>query len=338
MRVNIIGGGPAASAFALSFLNNVKKKTELKIFRGNKEFFKPCGEALLGLNLESYYIQPEVVNEIKNFYIYVEDELVAERHYSSAKWFIIDKKRWIEEHMREISKYGGIIVESSVSLYKNDFEGLIVDARGPFSKNNLKKIPIASAIVETKEESLQDSVRFYFDPKNIGFYWIFPRGKTHANIGYGSLYAKNPQHSLLSFIASRLKSSKVVSLRTSLITVEFNGTSEMIWGSNLRIGEASGTVFPLTGEGIRPSYIHGKLVGEISTENVYPREIVKTLKQKTEFKKIYKQLRLQSQLLKLYSRIPLKYRVSVIKKLKNDIDSYLLKDEVRPLNILLNVS
>ncbi|MGB9831598.1 MAG: hypothetical protein ACPLSP_05960, partial [Fervidicoccus fontis] len=125
--IKIVGGGPSGISFAISYLINSRKDEKIKVYDGERNYEKPCGEALLNLNMNIYYVEPEILHEIKDFYIYDGENLIEERHYSSGKWFIIDKRKWIEEHRRYAEKSGIPLSYEKVNPFKekNGSEDLV---------------------------------------------------------------------------------------------------------------------------------------------------------------------------------------------------------------------
>lgn len=321
-RVRVFGAGPAGTSFSIAILSSLNLES-LEIYEGDCPYRKPCGEALLNQDMEIYDIEPPIIEEVKDFYIKMNGMLLAERHYSKALWFIIDKEEWISSLRNEAIRLGGKLKCVRSRIYTE--KGFItVDSRGPFTDNKKRKIPIARAIIEGEVDF--DGVVMDFDPENIGFYWIFPAKRNTLNAGYGSLLSRKPTNPLLEYLKRNIRNLKIKEISTSVITLDYPSPNkkEEIY----KIGEASGTVFPLTGEGIRPSVYHSKEFAKKISEELVPEEAYMASFKEDKMGKIVRQMKLQSMILKTLLRIPPSVRRSAIRLLPSFLDRYLGKGEI----------
>lgn len=121
--------------------------------------------------------------------------------------------------------------------------------------------------------SLDHALIYYNHQYEGGYAWVFPRGSM-ANVGLAldSGQSKNLQALYGDFKRCLIKkdiisSEQPVSKTCGLIPV--TGLNEKVKAGNLLLaGDAAGTTNPLTGAGIAPAVISGKLAGELAAEAV----------------------------------------------------------------------
>ena len=107
-------------------------------------------------------------------------------------------------------------------------------------------------------------MEFYFDSQLIGYYWVFPMGDGVVKVGVGGFATmKELAQRLLRFIKRdpRLSGAPFIR-RLHGAALAVGGIAPRVIGKTVFTGEAVGGVYPLTGEGIRPSYLLGRAVGE----------------------------------------------------------------------------
>ncbi|MGC8752648.1 MAG: hypothetical protein ACP5RO_03810 [Fervidicoccaceae archaeon] len=321
-KVRIFGAGPAGSSFAIEALSLLNIDS-LELYDGECPYKKPCGEALLNQDMKIYDIDPPIIKEVKDFYISIEGNVIAERHYSTPIWFIIDKEEWISLMRREVIRLGGKMKCARLRPFtENGF--LTIDARGPFTEEKKRRIPIARAILEG--EIPYEGVLLDFDPKNVGFYWIFPSKGKKFNAGYGSLLSRKPRDSLLEYLQKIVNKPSVEEISTSIITLEYPSPDNR--GGIFKIGEAAGTVFPLTGEGIRPSVYHSKEFAKKLSEGLSIEEAYLRSFRMGRMGEIERQMRSQSRILSLLSKAPNFMRKFALRLLPSFLDSYIKKGEI----------
>ncbi|MEM0020688.1 MAG: NAD(P)/FAD-dependent oxidoreductase [Fervidicoccaceae archaeon] len=328
-RVRVLGGGPSGATFSIVYLREARSVPEVRVYDGDCPYRKPCGEAILSIGIDKYEVQPPVIEEIRDFYIYVDGKLLVERHYNTPPWFIVDKKLWIELMRNKIEKEGGKFSCARVrpSSLNDD---LIIDARGPFTEERKLRVPISRAIVDGKAP--HEGVIMELDFKNVGFYWIFPSKGGKLNVGYGSIQVKDPANYLLNYIGKKLTSQKIVEISSSIITL--SGPSQTANGKFFKIGEAAGMVFPLSGEGIRPSITHSReFARALALGDTANEAYLESFKAK-DVAQIVRQIKWQRRLLNIFSTIPPRIRRNMISALSLSIDRYIRYDEL-PFSSLL---
>ena len=300
-KIAVIGGGVAGSL--LSYLIKTRTNFDIKLFDIREKYSKPCGDVVP--NIYSPPIPWDVKFRIKRFAFYLDGELISEIEYRSAKWLVIDKWGWINK-MRE--KVGVVHISH---FNKNEFD-YVIDAKGPYDMDR-EVVYTTRALVRTNK--FDDIAMFEFNTKYTGFYWVFPSEEGVLNIGAGFLEYKNSKELVLNYIKDKYKDAQVLDLRGAPISIS------PIKDKRFRIGEARGLVFPLSGEGIRPSAISA----EVAFEALYKGKDFEAYMNES-LKKLYNAINIQSLLLKLYRNSSYSLRKSLLKILfKNDIliDAYL---------------
>jgi len=301
MKVAIRGGGVAGSLLGHLLKNS---NHEVTIFDIKKSYIKPCGDIV-----PNVYRPPmswDVQYEIKRFAFLVDGELIYDVGYRRPKWLVIDKWSWING-MRES-------IQHKVTLNPPDpreFD-LVVDSRGPYPMDR-KVVYTTRAIIKT--ENFNDTAVFEFSSKYTGFYWIFPSKEGEYNVGAGFLEYKNSRELLMDYMNSKIGKFKLIDIRGAPISVERPKEK------GNRIGEARGLVFPLSGEGIRPSAISAEETFQAITKN---KEISSYLDDR--IKTMESRIKIQSILLNAYMRAKPSMRKVMMKTLmRNDvlIDAYL---------------
>jgi digeranylgeranylglycerophospholipid reductase len=187
----------------------------------------------------------------------------------------------------------GVIVDKRVMLEKLAIEhGLEIRYKSPVTPSKLKqlscngKLVMATGVPWYRGETINavqlhlrtdvswgEMFEFYFDSDIIGYYWVFPLDRNKVKVGVGGFRdAKTLRRLLGKFIKNdnRIRDATPISpLEGAKLAV-----GGIILPENpekvVAVGEAIGTVFPLTGEGIRPSMITGFEVGEALAEGKDP--------------------------------------------------------------------
>lgn len=267
----VVGLGPAGSTFVKIYgkAHGVEK---------NRRYFKACGEAV---PVETPLVDTNfVVDRVRRFKFYHWRREVGVVEYRRPRWYILDKKKWVES-MRETS---GDVAQVE--------EEVVVKAGGPYHSAGRKTI-VARAYVEGVKADLETAY-FIFPPDAVGFYWVFPHGE-YFNVGGGFIGVENPVPLVEAFIEKWLGGGKIVDVRGAPLTVEPRVVLQDREG--FRIGEAAGLVFPLTGEGIRPAVLSAMALAEALGGG----DVLATYKRKIE--PIIKQIEFQKRLLALARRL-----------------------------------
>ncbi|BCU68295.1 dehydrogenase [Sulfolobales archaeon HS-7] len=302
MRIGIIGGGVAGS-LAGALLS--EKGYAVTVIDPFQHYIKPCGDVVPNV----YYpkIKWPVKYEVKKFLFKLDGEEIYSVNYRYPKWLVIDKGKWIDS-MRSRSR---LLVASRLENVNEGFD-LILDSRGPYPMD--RKVVYTTRVI-MKVDNFDDTAVFEFNTSLTGFYWIFPDEEGIINVGAGFLEYPNSRELVLSYIKRNFKNYEILDLRGAPISIsEVNN-------KQFRIGEARGLVFPLSGEGIRPSAISA----EIASDAIAKGDDLNIALDKG-LSEIEKRIRIQRILLRIYRNMSINTRRTLVRKLmKNEvlIDAYL---------------
>ncbi|EHP68397.1 MAG: NAD(P)/FAD-dependent oxidoreductase [Metallosphaera yellowstonensis] len=301
LRVAIRGGGVAGSLLGALLRRGGHDVTLYDI---KDHYIKPCGDIVP--NVYSPLIPWEVEYEIKDFAFYLDGERVYDVSYRRTKWLTINKSNWINSMRREVRQVVGMSAPNP-----SDYD-VMIDSRGPYSMDR-EVVYTTRALVRV--DNFTPEAVLEFDTKLTGFYWIFPSSDNIVNIGAGFLEEKNSRELLLSYLKEKYSKYEILDLRGAPISI---GKVRQKEG---RIGEARGLVFPLSGEGIRPSAISAELAFRaIHTGKSLEEELDQGLRL------IERRIWIQSIFLKIYRSSSRSSRKAIMRHfLKNDvlIDAFL---------------
>jgi flavin-dependent dehydrogenase len=299
-KIAVIGGGVSGSYLAYLLSNS---GYDVTLFDIKEKYFKPCGDVVP--NIYKPKFEWKIKYYIKNFAFYLDGERIYDVGYRNPKWIVIDKPGWINS-MRE--KVNQVI---STKADKSKFD-LIIDAKGPYDMDR-QVVYTTRALIETNEFS--DEAILEFNTKFTGFFWIFPDEEGVLNVGAGFIENKNSKDLLLNYIKNKFKDYKILDLRGAPISIG------SVKSKSLRIGEARGLVFPMSGEGIRPSAISAEIAYEAITRGKNFDEYLSY-----NLTKIERRIEIQRRLLDVYMKSSINARKFLLKTfLRNDvlIDAFL---------------
>ncbi|MFP3164475.1 MAG: NAD(P)/FAD-dependent oxidoreductase [Acidianus sp.] len=299
-KIAVIGGGVSGSYLAYLLSNS---GYDVTLFDIKEKYFKPCGDVVP--NIYKPKFEWKIKYYIKNFAFYLDGERIYDVGYRNPKWIVIDKPGWINS-MRE--KVNQVI---STKADKSKFD-LIIDAKGPYDMDR-QVVYTTRALIETNEFS--DEAILEFNTKFTGFFWIFPDEEGVLNVGAGFIENKNSKDLLLNYIKNKFKDYKILDLRGAPISIG------SVKSKSLKIGEARGLVFPMSGEGIRPSAISAEIAYEAITRGKNFDEYLSY-----NLTKIERRIEIQRRLLDVYMKSSINARKFLLKTfLRNDvlIDAFL---------------
>ncbi|MCH1771295.1 MULTISPECIES: NAD(P)/FAD-dependent oxidoreductase [Metallosphaera] len=239
LRVAVIGGGVGGSLIG-SLLHDAGH--DVTLFDIKDKYFKPCGDIVPNVYRPPFPWRVEY--EIKDFAFYLDGERVYDVSYRSPKWLTINKSEWINS-MR--AKLRQVVGNEKPKLDNYD---VVLDSRGPYPMD--REVVYTTRVI-MKVENFNPEAILEFNTRLTGFYWIFPAGEGLLNVGAGFLEDKNSRKLLLEYLRERFTKYEILDIRGAPISIGKVAKKEG------RIGEARGLVFPLSGEGIRPSAISAEI-------------------------------------------------------------------------------
>ena len=252
----VIGAGPAGAMLARLLAD---KGFRVKVYDAAPyPGFKPCGWAV-PLQVEDYVDIPgdAILAEIRGFRVYIDGELAHEK-YGKLQGYIIDKPVFLK-HLIEGIPFKRRAVELTPELRPvkqlEEAKEIVVATGSVTPHRGIKdQIYAVQALVKTSEPQDTTVMELWFDRNLVGYYWVFPRSRYTVDIGVGG-YGKPKEfrRKLAEFIKKRVKGIVEISpIRGAAINV--SGANPSFLTRDIPVvGEAAGFVYPLTGEGIRPS-------------------------------------------------------------------------------------
>lgn len=185
------------------------------------------------------------------------------------------------------------------------------------------------AILEGKYSLDPSQINIYFRPYK-GYGWIFPLGENRFNIGCGTFEEANKNYNLNKIYSQFINEPQIKKhFNINECQVIWNGSFPLpalgvkescLSGENIMIvGDAAGFVSPISGEGIHPSIVSGKIAAETA---------VKALKKGEISKKVLKQ----------YNRHPNIKKIIRNFKLKRSLVEFFYEDKGKNLNTMLKLA
>ncbi|EZQ11136.1 MULTISPECIES: NAD(P)/FAD-dependent oxidoreductase [Acidianus] len=272
MRIAVIGAGPAGISLGY-FLKGTKN--EVTIYEGLDTLGKkPCAWGVLK-GIENYVTIPKesIISEIKGFKIFYDNKLIYDIRGRENLGYIVDKPLFLEKLSEglDLKRNSKVQIEGNKIKVNGKNEGeefdKIVLANGHYSLSKDLTIPAIQFI--TDHEIDNETVEMYFYSDLLGYGWVFPE-REGSKIGIGG-YAN------VDFLKEKLKTLVKGNTRAfqGARVSDFGVLEERLNGNY--IGEALGTVYAITGEGIRPSIITSKIFAEsLLEEKDFKKEFKKS--------------------------------------------------------------
>jgi flavin-dependent dehydrogenase len=306
----VVGAGPAGIAAGLKL---AEEGFKVKVHEAAPKLaMKPCGWGIpLPTSLPFKIPEESVKKHIDGATLFVDGDHALD-YTGNNLGVIVDKPFMLELLARQYSI--DISYKTPVNPRKLP---LVIDRR---------KLIIAGGFPWYKGETINavqlhlktpypwgEMFEFYFDSEIIGYYWIFPLEKHIVKVGVGGFKEMPVMKKLLDkFIRNdrRLKGAQQLSqLEGAKLAV---GGIRNLDSYPLVVGEAVGTVYPLTGEGIRPSMITGYAAAEALAKGKDP---VKAIRE-TE---VYWKISLQRRILERVKQLSPKSRADFLKNLDPEV-------------------
>ncbi len=306
----IIGAGPAGISAGLKLSKNGFK---VEIHEaGPRLAVKPCGWGIpLPQTLPFKIPEESIKKHIDGASLYVDGEHALD-YTGKNLGVVVDKPLMLE--LLAIQYSVNILYKSPVNPRKiklgNNGKSIIIAGGFPWYKG--ETINAIQLHLKTSY-SWSELFEFYFDSRIIGYYWIFPLERHLVKVGVGGFENVTMLKSLLDkFIKrdGRLRDSQPVSkLEGAKLAVGGIHTEESY---PLIIGEAAGAVYPLTGEGIRPSMMMGYSVANALVKGDNPFKAIK----RTD---VYWKVNLQRKILEKVKQLAPKSRADFLKNLNPEV-------------------
>lgn len=293
MKIAIVGAGVAGSYLAF----RLSKQHSINVYekRSPENLAKDCAWGTSWRTLKHYCrvcgLSP------KNYLFHICDTFRS-TVYDNRDTISFDKRQFLLDILKKSD--GKVYYDTKVS--KNDLTGydLLIDSTGaqrtllPQTANTLYEewfIPNFQVEIHTTELSKE----FLFDPRGIGYFWIFPLANKRFKIGCGSFNC-NPKQEVETYLAGKeydyvYQTGCIVRLcpPSKSLPIYCLSKSQPIIG----VGESIGTVSPISGEGITPTLRCADLFIDAFKKKEKLKDIAKLYKEKvlTEFRWIETQFK-----------------------------------------------
>jgi len=326
----VIGAGPAGAAFAYEA---ARRGFSVSVYeQAPWPGFKACGWAV-PRQLERVIPVPRevVLTEIRGFRVYLDGRLVHEK--TGVKWgYIIDKRAFLENMLHESTLY----TKKPVKLDARNLRVLgdveqptrsYVIAAGSSSLPQDERIYATQMIIRSEAPVEEEVVEFWFDRGLVGYYWVFPRSGRVVDVGVGGIGSpKDFVEKLREFVKHRFGGDgyqPIEAIKGSRINI--GGFDEKrFYSIPPVIGEAAGFVYPLTGEGIRPSIVSGIAAVKRAEGEPLPEVLTHTVRW----------IKAQKQILEAVRKASPETRAKILARLPVDVFVGLGVGELSPLQLL----
>ncbi len=256
----ILGGGPAGAA--LAHLLSSDGYRVLVADPAPYPGFKPCGWAVPRQVEELVRIPREaILTRIRGYRVYLDGKLVFEDN-SKDFGYIVDKPALLKallegaDTVRRGARLGpGLRADYSHIAEPREAVVVAVGSQALASRGDSGRFIYAvQTLAPWRSDYEEDIVEFHFDSGLVGYYWVFPRPGQGLDIGVGGYEEPRSLLRRLYEFTVKLVGEKPGEVRGAWINIG-GADPGALEREQPVIGEAAGYVYPLTGEGIRPSMV-----------------------------------------------------------------------------------
>ncbi len=257
-RLTVIGAGPAGVGAAMAAARHGIDVTIYEL--APRPGLKPCGWGIPDHRKKEIPIPREtVLKEIDGAVLYVDGKHAIDyTGRGGPLGVVVDKPRMLETLLEDAGVK--VVFRAPVSIPFGDGPAVAAVGVSWYEGEKINAVQVHLKAPKADREKLE----FYFDSHLIGYYWVFPMGDGIVKVGVGGFAGMSELATKLERFIKRdprlSGAPRVKPLHGAPLAV--GGIKPRIIGSTVFTGESVGGVYPLTGEGIRPSFLLGKTVGE----------------------------------------------------------------------------
>lgn len=260
-HVEIIGAGPSGASLAY-FLSRYGVST--RVYESNEApGWRPCAWGV-PRQIEKYIELPKevILNYIDEIELYLDRSGLYSAEFRGGWGYIIDKPRWLahllEKSGAEVHFKRLVDINRILSSVRDEETITVIAAGKSWAPPTVLRLNALEYVLKA-DGWPGNKIEFWFDSSFVGYTWIFPRGEGTVSVGVGAFKDFNFLREYLDVFTRRhgkLGGSRKLLVRGDSLVVSGLNTKRAVLKKNVyAVGEAIGAVFPITGEGIRPSVI-----------------------------------------------------------------------------------
>lgn len=306
----IIGAGPAGSSAAIMAC---QEKISVMVVEKRRSIGEPiqCAEYVPKLlRHEMDFSNNCIVQEIKTIKLFTKNGLLSQ---FSSPGYMLNRTTFDKELAAEAIKKGAKYLTNTCCV--NHVSGEVKIAHGSEIRTIRPKVILGadgprSIVGKWMNKSMIDFVMgcgvelplikpqdyleiYFFQSLKGGYGWLFPKGNV-ANVGIGISFSEtkvSEERKKLDEFCNYLEiTGKVInsplSYRAGLIPCS-GLFQESVVGNMMLVGDAAGQTHPITGGGIAPAVICGKIAGNIAAKAITGNQLEVLKNYDTQFRKVY---------------------------------------------------